>query len=62
MTITKSINSVNAKGLYLCAGILIEKSASSPATAVFKSKTNTNEKLIAYLVYPQIIQISERSL
>ena len=43
--------------------ILNEKSAFSPGTVVFeKYKTITNQERIGCLVYPEITQISERSL
>ena len=39
-----------------------EKTAFSPTTVVFESKTITNQQRICCLVYPEITQISEWSL
>ena len=55
-------NEVYREGPSLSAQILNEKSAFSPATVVFESKTNTNQERIGYLVYPEITQMIERSL
>ena len=53
----KTSNSVYREGPPLSAQILNEKSAFS-----LKTKTITNQERIAFLVYPDITQISERSL
>ena len=53
MTMTKSIQQCKCKGIIpLRAGILNDNSAFLMPQLSLKSKTNTNEKLIGYLVYP----------
>ena len=63
LLLKKTSNTVYREGPSLCAQILNEKSAFSPGTVVFeKYKTITNQERIGCLVYPEITQISERSL
>ena len=58
----KTSISVYRKGPSLYARILNEKSAFSPATVVFEKKDYYYQERIGCLVYPEITQISERSL
>ena len=57
----KLLNSVFTKVPFFWDRILNDKSAFFPVTVII-NKTNTNENLIGYLVYPEITQISKRSL
>ena len=62
LLLKKTSNSVDREGPVLSAQILNEKSAFLRPQLSLKSKTITNQERIGSSGYPEITQISERSL